>query len=233
MPLPVVEFYGSMECPYAYLLTYRLRQLWPEYEGRLQLAWRALALEYVNRAPASRRTFDGEKILFAKIAPELPWHDWPRAGWDWPSTMWPAFEALACAQAQGPQAAFETSWALRHAFFARGRNIALRHELLAVAEEVTALDSARFTADWDGGRFKASVPADSRRGWHELKLDGSATLVLPGGKRITNPAIGEIDFDEDTATLRRYEPFSGDPLDALRKILDEALAGGRGEHNLS
>jgi predicted DsbA family dithiol-disulfide isomerase len=71
--------------------------------------------------------------------------------------MWPAFEALACAQAQNGEAAFAMSWALRYAFFTESRNIALRGELLAIAQAVaqeTSLDLARFEADWDSGRYK-------------------------------------------------------------------------------
>ena len=46
---PVIEIYGSMECPYAYLATYRLRQVWPEFRSQVRLVWRALSLEYINR----------------------------------------------------------------------------------------------------------------------------------------------------------------------------------------
>ncbi len=61
---------------------------------------------------------------------------------------------------------------------------------------------------------------ESRMGWHELKLDGSATFLLDGGKRVTNPAIGEIDFDENAGRLNSYVPYPGDPIEAYRSLLE-------------
>ena len=228
---PVIEIYSSMECPYAYLATYRLRQLWPEYSNRLCIRWRALSLEYVNQQTYPKPLFDAEYALFQRIEPGLPWQPWAQQDWQWPSTFWPAFEALACAQAQNDQAAFEMSWALRHAYFARSRCLALRHEVFAVAEEVAEataesgrLNLAQFKADWDSGRGKAQIVLESQRGWHEVKVEGSATLILPNQQRITNPAIGEIDFDEEHYQLRSYQPYQGDPLNAYRELLDQALS---------
>lgn len=227
MILPTIEIYASLECPYAYLAAYRLRQVWPEFAGRVQVVWRALSLEYINRRVGTPPPmFEAEKRLFAQIEPALPWQPWSRPLWEWPATAWPAFEALACAQAQGHEAAWAMSWALRRAFFAEGRPLSLRHELLAIAREVAAesrLDLARFEADWDSGRSKSSVIAESRRGWHELKVNGSATFILPGGRQMTNPALGEIDFDEENYTLRSYIPFAGDPLAVYRKMLESVI----------
>jgi predicted DsbA family dithiol-disulfide isomerase len=225
-PSAKIEIYSSLDCPYTYLLAFRLRQIWPEYRGKVELVWRALSLEYVNARPVTKPLIEAERSLFAQIEPALPYELWAGPEWLWPTTMWPALEALACAQAQNPEAAFAMSWALRHAFFARSTNIALRHELLRLAELVASeapLDLARFEADWDSGRHKQSVIAESRRGWHELQLDGSATLLLPDGRRVTNPAIGAVDFDEEQCVLRSYEPFEGDPLAVYRQLLDSAI----------
>jgi hypothetical protein len=223
-PLPTIEIYSSMECPYAYLATYHLRQVWPEFRGKVRLAWRALALEYVNRQSYPKPLYAAEYALFRQIEPGLPWNLWARPDWEWPTTHWPAFEALACAQVQGDEPAFEMSWALRHAYFAGSRCLSLRHEILAVAESVAsqgALDLRRFTEDWDAGRYKARVLEESRRGWEDLKVDGSATLLLPGGQRMTNPAIGEIDFDEARYELKRYTPYPGNPADVYRQVLED------------
>ncbi|NLF63696.1 MAG: dithiol-disulfide isomerase [Chloroflexi bacterium] len=227
MSIPSLEVYASLDCPYAYLATYRLRQIWPDYRGKVSLVWRALSLEYVNARPVTKPLIEAERSLFAQIEPALPYTPWSAPEWLWPTTMWPAFEALACAQAQSPEAGFEMSWALRHAFFGQSTNIALRHVLLDIAKRVAEkapLDLARFEADWDSGRYKESVIAESRRGWHELRLDGSVTFVLPDGERVTNPALGEIDFDEEQYVLRGYTPFAGDPLASYRKLLDRAIA---------
>ena len=96
-----------------------------------------------------------------------------------------------------------------------------------VAESVAAeagLDLARFEEDWDGGRYKASVIADSRRGWHALKVGGSPTFVLPSGRQITSPAAGDADINEERGIVRSYTPYEGDPLAAFRALLDEAVA---------
>jgi predicted DsbA family dithiol-disulfide isomerase len=167
--------------------------------------------------------FEAERELFAQIEPALPWNSWTRPQWDWPVTLWPAFEALACAQAQNAYAAWEMSWVLRYAFFAEGRNISMRQELLILAADVGGLDLAQFEADWDSGRYKQSIIAESRHGWHELKVNGSATFVLPDGRQITNPAIGEIDFDEENYALRSYTPYGGDPLAIYREIIETII----------
>lgn len=214
MTLRKIEVYGSMDCPYTYLAAYRLRRQWPHYRDRVKVVWRCLSLEYVNRRPVVQPLIEAERELFARIEPQLPYEPWARATWDWPVTMWPASEALACAQLQGAAAGMAMSWALRHAFFAQSRNIALRHEIMAIAREVAAesgaLDPGQFKVDWDVGQTKAAVIAESRRGWRELKLQGSPTFILPDGRRLTNPAVGEIDFDEEAYMLRDYRPFEGD-----------------------
>jgi hypothetical protein len=86
------------------------------------------------------------------------------------------------------------------------------------------LSLPRLQADWDSGRYKLNVLSDSWRGWHQLKLNGSATFVLPNGRQVTNPAIGEIDFDEENATLRSYTPYTGDPIAVYQALLAETIA---------
>jgi predicted DsbA family dithiol-disulfide isomerase len=228
MSLPAIEIYSSIECPFAYLAIYRLRQVWPDYRGRVRVVWRALSLEYINRSGSTKPLTEAELDLLTRIEPGLPANHWPRPDWEWPATMWPAFEALACAQAQGHDEAFAMSWALRRGFFEQGRSPAMRHELFSIAREVageTGLDIARFEDDWDSGRYKSTVIGESRRGWHELKLEGSATFVLPNNRRVTNPAVGAADFDEAAGRLRSYTPYQGDPRGVYRALLEEAARG--------
>jgi predicted DsbA family dithiol-disulfide isomerase len=221
--LPILEIYSSLECPFAYLATYRLRQVWPEYAGRVQIVWRSLSLEYINNEIPSKPGHEAEMALLKRIEPELPQQPWPRPAWEWPVTFWPAFEALACAQAQGPTAAFEMSWALRHAFFAEGRCLSLRHEILAVIQplaEREVFNLARFVVDWDSGRYKGNVVAESRRGWNDIKLKGSPTFLLPSGRQVYNLAVGEVRMDQVNHAVRGYTPYSGDPLTAYRELLE-------------
>lgn len=80
----------------------------------------------------------------------------------------------------------------------------------------------RFEHDWDSGCYKASIIAESRRGWHELAVGGSPTFVLPDGRQVSGPASGEADIDEDHGVVRRYGPFVGDRLVMFRELLDTA-----------
>jgi predicted DsbA family dithiol-disulfide isomerase len=226
MKLPVVEIYASIECPFAYLTEYRLRQVWRDYDDRVSLTWRALSLEWINEQSYALPLFELERELIIGIEPALPWQPWSRPEYEFPSTMWPAFEALACAQAQGKAQAFAVSWALRQALFAQSRNISLRSEIMAIAQIVSRqvdLDVDRFRTDWDHGRYKALVHAESRRGWKELKLNGSATLVLPDGSCHTNPASGSVDIDEEKYRVRSYTPYHGNPLQAYRELFEQVL----------
>lgn len=228
MATPIIDVYSDIFCPFAYLTVYRLRQVWPDYAGRLALRWRALSLEYINQRASRKAVLGIELDLLHSVEPGLPVGQWTRPDAEWPATAWPAFEALACAQAQHHDAALAMSWALRHGLYAEGRCPALRHELLTIAKRVAddaPLDLARFEADWDSGRYKGEVIADSRRGWHDLRVNGSPTLVLPSGRQVTSPGIGQADIDEERATVRGYVPHAGDALATIRAVLDEALGG--------
>ena len=89
----MIDIYSSIECPFAYLALYRLRRVWPEYAGRVEIAWRALSLEYINGKGPGRPTIELELDLFKEMEPGLPVQRWNRAAWEWPVTMWPTFEA--------------------------------------------------------------------------------------------------------------------------------------------
>ena len=226
--MPTIEIYSSIECPFAYASVFRLRRAYPDYAERVEIAWRALALEYVNEGQTARPTIRAELEALRRIEPDLPVQSWMRPDWEWPTTMWPAFEALACAQGQSARAGYAMSWALRYGFFAESRGISMRHELLRIAEGIAGeagLDMARFEEDWDTGRYKPGVLRESERGWRGLKVDGSATFVLPGGRQVPNPGLEGLDFDEEALRVRSYTPPERDVLEIYRELLEEAAAG--------
>ncbi len=226
--MQTLEVYSSIECPFAYVAVYRLRQVYAPYADRVAIGWRALSLEYVNKSQTPEPTIRAELEALQQIEPDLPVQHWTRPCWEWPTTMWPAFEALACAQEQNPRAGFEMSWALRYAFFAENRNIAHRHVLLETAESIaaqTGLDMERFETDWDTGRYKDSIIREARCGWHSLNVQGSPTFVLPGGMQVYSPALAGLDFDEEELRVRSYTPPVRPPLDVFRDLLEEAAAG--------
>ena len=227
MSLPTIDLYSDIHCPWAYLTVYRLRQIWPDYADRVQVVWRSLGLEYINERGTPKRILDPEMELMAQIEPDLPMQLWSRPDSEWPVTFWPAFEALASAQAQSHSAAFEMSWVLRRTFFGESRSPALRHELLAMAREVAAttdLDFDRFKDDWDNGRYKGTVVVDSRRGWRELRVEGSPTFVLTNGRQFPYPATGHADIDVKRGVVRQYTPYEGDWVPVYREMLEAAIA---------
>ena len=223
-----LDLYSDVHCPYAYVTAYRIRQLLPEYRGRVRIAYRSLALEYVNRQPTPKPILDNETPVLLLEEPDIPYQPWHAPESEWPVTMWPAFEAIACAERQGWEFAAALDWAIRLAFFAESRCISMRHVLLALAESV-GLDMPRFTADFDGGVAKRRVLEDAQSGWERLEVEGSPTLVLPSGRQTSYHDLGlpKITLDKD----RHYRlvsvgpaPCHGDAcLDLLRATFDTAL----------
>ncbi len=225
-----VALYSDVHCPYAYLVAYRLRRLREELHGRVVVEYRSLALEYVNHRPTPKPVLDNETPLLMLEEPSIPYQPWHAPESEWPVTMWAAFEAIKCAERQGPELAAELDWRVRVAFFAESRCISMRHELFALAE-AAGLDMARFAEDFDGGVTKPLVLREAQDGWERLKVEGSPTLVLPSGRQYSYHALGlpKVKLDES----RHYRvagfepaPCSGDAcLDVLRRIFDAAAVG--------
>ena len=224
-----IEFWGDLSCPFAYLAHHRFRRVLPEFAGRIVLAHKSLALEYVNREPTPKPDIDLETPFLALVEPDLPYRPWSGPASEWPVTILPAFEAVACAGCQGFDRADDLAWAIRVAFFHDGRCISLRHVLLELAEGV-GLDMPRFTADLDSGVAKQRVIDEAREGWDLRKLPGSPTVVLPDGAVLDGGALGLPSIELDEAQGRRPinwqpSPCTGDAcLTILRDTLNRALA---------
>ncbi|HEX5504725.1 MAG TPA: DsbA family protein [Thermomicrobiales bacterium] len=225
MPEPArIAMYADLACPYAYVAAYRMRQLRDEYRGRVGVMHKSLALEYVNREPTPKPVLDAEAPLVLLAEPDIPYRPWGRPDSAWPVTLWPAFEAVKCAERQDPALADDLDWAIRAAFFADHRCVSLRHVLLDLAGQV-GLDMGRFAADFDGGVAKAEVLREAREGWERLKVEGSPTFVSPAGKRYNDLGLPRVDLDERRnyrVTAYRPAPCSGDDcLDLYRRMLEE------------
>jgi predicted DsbA family dithiol-disulfide isomerase len=220
-----IALYSDVQCPYAYLTVYRLRLLREEYRGRVAISSKSLALEYVNRQPTPKPVLDSEIPFLMLEEPGIPYQPWHAPLSEWPVTMWPAFEAIKCAERQGPDQAAELDWAIRVAFFAESRCVSMRHVLLELAEQA-GLDMRRFEEDFDGGVAKRQVLEEAREGWERLRVQGSPTFVLPSGEQVTGPALPEISVDEAQharVVAVRPSPCRGAAcLDVLREILDRA-----------
>ncbi len=222
--LPTIEVFSDLLCPWGYLATFRLRQLEPEWQGRVRFAWRCLPLEVANNRGTPKNVVDQELPYLLQIEPDIPARPWRRADWEYPVTLLPAFEALKCAEAQGDEAALAFNWSVRRAFFADSRCVSLRHVLIDVAREA-GLDLAQFVRDFDSGDYKYRVIAESDEGWNVLKIKGSPTLVLPSGEQRPYPATPELLWDahEHVVGVRSNDYPEGDPLDVYRAIIAEAM----------
>jgi hypothetical protein len=206
------------------MAVYRLWKIWPEYEGRVRVAFRSLPLELKNRRPTPKPVVDVEIPLMLEQEPDLPIRPWEAPQWRYVPTLLPAFEAEKAAEQQGDDAAWRFSWQVRYAFFAQNRTVCSRFELEEVAREA-GLDVERFLQDWDSGRFRAQVMADSHRGWEVLTVPGSPTFVLPSGQQVANPGAIKVRWGPNHQVLER-EPADcpgGDCLQPFRAMLTEAI----------
>lgn len=221
-----IEMYSDMHCPYGYLTAFRLRNLRDEYKGRIAIVHKCLALEYVNKRGTPKNILNAETPILMLEEPDIPYHPWHRPLTEWPVTMWPAFEAIKCAEQQGLAQADELDWAIRKAFFAESRCISMRHVLFDLAEEV-GLDMVRFAEAYDSGQTKRLVLEEAQAGWEKLKVEGSPTFVLPNGKQVSYLALPKIKMDPKQnyrAAHVQPAPCSGEGcLDLLRQMFDRAL----------
>jgi len=208
-----IDLYSDVHCPYAYLTTYRLRQLRDEYAGKITIVHRSLALEYVNRRPTPRNIIEAETPILMLEELDIPYHPWAVPLTEWPVTMWPAFEAIKCAEEQSYALADELDWTIRKAFFAESRCISMRHVLFDLAESV-GLDMARFAGSFDHGVNKHKVLEEARMGWETLKVEGSPTFVLPSGEKVSYLALPKVKMDPQ----RNYRAWAVEPAPCAGKV---------------
>src|SRR3712207_1742695 len=95
-----VAMYADLHCPYAYVAAFRLRKLKDAYRGRVAIEHKSLSLEYVNRRPTPKPILDQEAPLVMLEEPDIPYEPWHAPDSEWPVTIWPAFEAVKCAERQ-------------------------------------------------------------------------------------------------------------------------------------
>ncbi|MDX1524152.1 MAG: DsbA family protein, partial [Anaerolineae bacterium] len=227
-----IDLYADLHCPYAYLTAYRLRQLRDEYAGKITIVHRCLSLEYINRRPTPKTIINEETPILMLAEPEIPYRPWKGKLTHWPVTMWPAVEAVKCAEKQGPALANDLDWAIRKAFFAENQCISMRHVLLDLARDA-GLDLARFTTDFDDGVTKRQVLQEAQKGWEELKVEGSPTFVLPSGEQFPYLALPKVKLNRQQnyrATTVEPAPCSGqDCLKLYHPGIDMVVSVTRAE----
>lgn len=220
-----VSMYADLSCPFAYVAHARWRRIRDEFSGRIDLVHNSLALEYVNRQPTPKGAIEAELAILVGEEAGIPFSRWGRPDSEWPVTIWPAFEAVKCAERQGVQLADDLAWEIRAAFFGEGRCISMRHVLLELAWRV-GLNDARFESDFDAGIAKSLVIEEAREGWERLKVPGSPTFVMASGEQFASPGLPELDVDEASgqATVIAAADCAGDDcLNRYRAIFAAAV----------
>jgi predicted DsbA family dithiol-disulfide isomerase len=220
-----IAMYADLACPFAYVTAYRLRKLRDEYRGTIVIEHKSLSLEYINKEPTPKAVLELELPVLVQEEPGIPYQPWQRPESEWPVTIWPAFEAVKCAERQSLLLADELDWALRVAFFAQSRCISMRHVLFELAQQVD-VDMERFADDFDHGVTKYQVLQEAQEGWERLHVEGSPTFVLPSGKQISNVGLPEISLDtEPPARVLAVKPAAchGQAcLEMFRQMFTEA-----------
>src|SRR4051794_16639660 len=100
-----IALYSDVHCPYAYVTAFRLRKLRDEFRGKVVIEYKSLALEYVNKRPTPKPILENETPIVLLEEPRIPYQPWHAAVSEWPVTMWPAFEAIKCAERQSAELA--------------------------------------------------------------------------------------------------------------------------------
>lgn len=221
-----IELYSDLHCPYAYLTAYRLRKLRDKYRGKIRIIHKSLALEYVNKRSTPRGIIAEETPVLMLEEPDIPYIPWSRPDAEWPVTMWSAFEAVKCAAEQSDDLAYDLDWLIRKAFFHDSLCISMHNVIFDLARQAE-LDMSRFEDDFLSGRFRLKAYQDARKGWEQLKVEGSPTFVLPSGEQKSYFALPKAKLDpERRYRLTRIEPASctqGNCLDEYRKLFDELI----------
>lgn len=222
--MKTIQMYADLLCPFAYVVHSTWRRLRPEYDGQVEIVHRSLALEYVNRAPTPKNDIDTELPVLILEDPDVAYVPWQASLSEWPVTMLPAFEAVACAARQDVRLADDLAWSIRLAVFQESQCISMRHVLLDLAGK-TGLDFDRFQSDFDTGVCRRQVIDEARFGWEEAKIPGSPTWELPGGELVTEFGLADIQIDEYwRPTLKARGLSPSDRRTAMRQIIDRALS---------
>jgi predicted DsbA family dithiol-disulfide isomerase len=221
-----IAMYSDIHCPYAYLTAYRLHLLRKEYRDSIVIQYKSLSLEYRNKRGTPKDILDNETPVLLLQEPNIPYQPWHAPLTEWPVTMWPAFEAIKCAERQGWEQAADLDWSIRSAFFHGSKCISLRSILIGLAEHIKGLDMDRFISDFDSGTCKQQVLQESQEGWEQLKVPNSPTLVLPDGRQLSYFALPKVTLDarqhfRATSIEPARLPSNQTPLDAFRALFQE------------
>ncbi len=197
----------------------RLRKIYPEYAGRVNVRVRPFPLEIYGGEPAPRDILEQEWWLAAMQEPDASFK--PFQG-DWPTTTIPAFRAAWSVSQIAPEAVHDFDLRIRRAFFAEGRNIGTRDTMLDLARDAE-IDLPTFEHLYDSDDSSFAIVEEGKLGKERFRVRGTPTIMLYDGTRLRLP----IAFPH----LRQRKIVSVDPLpchaegclEATRALFEEAL----------
>ncbi|CAM5686644.1 DsbA family oxidoreductase [Streptomyces aurantiogriseus] len=219
---PVLTVWSDIGCPWASLALHTLREEARRSGTELLIDHRAFPLELFNSQPTPKRIVDAETVVIAAARPELGWRLWSAPESTYPSTTLPALEAVQAAKDPaigGLAASDELDAALRRAFYADSRCIAVYAEIFAVAKECAHVDSAALEEAVACGAGRAAV-FDQWRTARGGRIQGSPHLFAPDGWEAHNPGV-EFRWTADPAdgglpqVLRWHPDWAADLLSRL------------------
>ncbi len=198
----------------------RLREVMPEYEGRVRVRMRPFPLEAVGGEAAPRDILEQEWWLAAIQEPAADFA--PYEGGDWPTTTLPTFEAAWCAFRQSEEEGHDYDLRVRRAFFAEGRNIGRREVLLEIAEEA-GLDPRRLERAFQSGEAREAVLEECRLGKDRYRVRGTPTLMLSDGTRLRAPIAFPTIKERRVVAIKELPCCGEGCLDATRDLFERAL----------
>jgi predicted DsbA family dithiol-disulfide isomerase len=185
----VITVWSDIGCPWATLALHRLRRAAAERGQQLLVDHRAFPLELFNRMPTPKGIVDAEVVIIAGRFPELGWQLWAAPEHTYPATTLPALEAVQAAKAPevgGLVASDHLDAALRHAFYAEHRCIAVHSEILEIAATCPAVDAEALATALAAGAGRRVVYRD----WQLAagpSVQGSPHLFSASGYAEHNP----------------------------------------------
>lgn len=184
-----IAIYADIACPWSHVAIHRLHTTRARLglERDVSFDLRPFPLEVFNKRATPKRTLDAEIPVAGGLEPQAGWRLWDGPEYDYPVSTLLALEAVQAAKSQGLDASAALDRALRGAFFARSRNIALRHVVLEVAEECARVDAGALRHSLDQGTSRSAVLRSVSA--PDEGVRGSPHLFLSDGTESHNPGI--------------------------------------------
>ena len=185
-----VVIYSDIGCPWSHLAVHRLHEARARLGlgGEVRFDHRAFPLEIYNRRPTPKLVLEAEIPVVGALAPDAGWKLWQRAAAEFPVTTLPALEAVQAAKAQSLEASEQLDRALRQAMFGDSKCISMRHVILEVASECSAVDVDRLRGDLDRGSARGAVFEQCRIAEGD-EVQGSPQVFLADGRSFHNPGV--------------------------------------------